>query len=343
MFTLFFFSPTTKSHISKHGHAKKNKGFGSVEFLLVATPLLMLGMGSLEASYWYITRQASSLALLEAARAAATHHANPHTIEQAFEKALQPLFAPAGQYPDPATRMQAYLNSVRQKTGQAPWRIMIKSPDQADFTDFQRKDLLIAQQTGLPAIDNNYQYEQYLRTGTGKYSGHHIFQANTLQIELTYPYQALIPGIGQLFRMLAGNGPAYDTRLMTQGILPIKQTLSISMQSHPVLWPVKPGGKVLYSHDLLPRNGIYSPQPNNMQTCAGLWCGPVNGKVQPSPTAPGNTTPADQPAPAPNNPQVPSGQDTGSRPPASPEEPLPEDEISVDVQDPACGVSLCCT
>lgn len=343
MLTLFFFSPPIKNHLPKHGHTKKNKGFGSVEFLLVATPLLMLGMGSLEASYWYITRQASSLALLEAARVAATHHANPHKLEQAFEKALQPLFAPAGQYPDPAARMMAYFNTIKKKTGQAPWRIVIKSPDQTDFIDFQRKDLLIAQQTGLPAIDNNYQYEQYLRTGTGKYSGHNIFQANTLQIELTYPYQALIPGIGQLFRMLAGNGPAYDTQLMSQGLLPIKQTLSISMQSHPVLWSIEPGGKVLYSHGPLPENGIFNPQTNNMQNCAGLWCGPLNSKAQPSPTAPGNTMPSAQQAPAPNDPQVPPGQDTGNSPPASPKEPLPEDEISVDAQDPACGVSLCCT
>lgn len=342
MLTLLFFSPTIKHPLPEPAHTQKNKGFGSVEFLLVATPLLMLGMGSLEASYWYITRQASSLALFEAARAAATHHASPQSIELAFEKALHPLFTPAGQYANPATRMQAYFQRITQKTGQAPWRIVIKSPNQTDFTDFQRKDLLIAQQTGRPAIDNNYQYEQYLRTGTGKSSGHHIFQANTLQIELTYPYQALIPGISQLFRMLAGKGSAYDAQLMDQGILPIKQTLSISMQSHPVLWPVDPGGKVLYSHNLLNGNDIFHPQSNNNQTCTGLWCGPLSDRAKTLPTSSGNTRPAAQQMPAANHPQTPA-KDAGNSSPAASKTPGPEDEISVDGQDPACGINLCCT
>ncbi|MFA5703487.1 MAG: TadE family protein [Advenella sp.] len=343
MLTLFFFPPTIKSPLPKQGHANKNKGFGSVEFLLVATPILMLGMGSLEASYWYIARQASSLALLEAARTAATNHANPHTIELAFEKALHPLFSPTGNFPDPAARMQSYFNSIKKKTGQAPWRIVIQSPDQADFIDFQRKDLSIAQQTGLPAIDNNYQYEQYQRTGTGNYSGNNIFQANTLQIELTYPYQPLIPGISQLFKVLVGNGKDYDRQLMNQGILPIKQTLSISMQSHPVLWPVEPGGKVLYSHTSMPISGIGKPQTGNLQTCTGLWCGTTASNGTHTPTRPDTTPPNHQPVPAPNNPQIPESKKTGGNTPSTPEEALPEEKISVEGQDPACDVNLCCT
>lgn len=343
MLTLFFFSPTIKSHPSRHGRIRQNKGFGSVEFLLIATPLLMLGMGSLEASYWYIARQASSLALLEAARAAATNHANPNTIEQAFEKALHPLFVPVGNYPDPAARMQAYFNRLKKKTGLAPWRIVIQSPSQADFIDFQRKDLLIAQQTGLPAIDNNYQYEQYLRTGTGNYSGNHIFQANTLQIELTYPYQALIPGMGQLFKLLAGKQQNYGNQLMRQGILPIKQTLSISMQSHPVLWPAEAGGKVLYSHTLLSGNGLGSQQAGNLPACTGLWCKPGTSQNPPVATLPDTTLPNPSQASVPSSQQVPASKETSNKNPATPEEPLPEEEISVDGQDPACDVTLCCT
>ncbi|MFV9475202.1 TadE/TadG family type IV pilus assembly protein [Advenella sp. RU8] len=331
-----------KSHLPKHGQTKNNKGFGSVEFLLVAAPLLMLGMGSIEASYWYITRQASSLALFEAARAAATSHANPQNIEQAFEKALQPLFVPAGNFTSPSARMLAYFSSIQKKTGLAPWRIVIKNPNQADFIDFQRKDLPISQQTGLPAIDNNYQYEQHQRSGTGTFSGHNIFQANTLQIELTYPYRALIPGLGQLFRLLADNQQDYDKQLMRQGILPIKQTLSISMQSHPVLWPVEANGKVLYSHTPASGNGIDSSHTQGMPTCSGLWC-ELNTRPIDAPI-PSETTLPDNPLNTiPDNQQVPSPNETGNNSPTASNEPLPEEGISVDGKDPACGVTLCCT
>lgn len=332
MLTLFFFSKTNNRHISKSAHIQQNKGFGSVEFLLVATPLLLLGMGSLEASYWYITRQAGSLALLEAARAAATNHASPHSLEQAFEKALRPLFVPAGKYPDPAARMQAYFNRVSQKTGQAPWRIIIQSPSQADFIDFQQKDLPISQQTGLPAINSNYQYEQYLRAATGQFSGNTIFQANTLQIELTYPYQTLIPGLGQLVKMLSGKAPTYHNQLTSQGFLPIKQSLSISMQSHPVLWPTEPTAKVLYSHSLSGGRNRASQHTGSEQTCIGLWCGQKTTTSAPDLQ---NTLPGSQ--------QGGAGKETGGQAPSTQNEAVPENEILIDEQDPACGISLCCT
>lgn len=348
MLTLFFF------HFPKTGRQKnrqipqrktgKQSGLGSVEFLLIAAPVSLLGLGSVETAYWYISRQAGNLALLEAARSAATHHGNPASIERAFEKALLPLFASSGSFSGPQQRMQAYFASVTQKTGQTPWRIVIQSPSLADFNYFKRSDLAISQQTGLPAIDNNYQYEQYQRMGQAIQSGRNIYQANTLQLELTYAYKPLVPGVSQLFKMLAGNTSAYANQLQANGMLPIKHSLSVSMQSHPVLWPASTSGKVIYAHDSQLAHTTGDILQKN-DACAGLWCNnplpPASGMPQtglPNSPGTGNTTPGtntqgNTSTTQGNTGTVSSEQQTGQSP----------EEILLEQNDPACGVTLCCT
>ncbi|NLY63672.1 MAG: pilus assembly protein [Alcaligenaceae bacterium] len=347
MLTLFFF------HFTKTGRQKnrqiqqrkngKQSGLGSVEFLLIAAPVLLLGLGSIETAYWYISRQAGNLALLEAARSAATHHGNPASIEQAFEKALFPLFASSGSFAGPQQRMQAYFASVTQKTGLTPWRIVIQSPTQADFNHFKRSDLAISQQTGLPAIDNNYQYEQYQRMGKAIQSGRNIYQANTLLLELTYAYKPLVPGVSQLFKMLAGNTSDYARQLQANGMLPIKHSLSVSMQSHPVLWPASASGKVIYAHDSqLARTTGSILQKND--ACAGLWCNnplpPAAGTPQaglPHSPASGNAIPGTDTQ---RNTGTQGNTDTVSSEQQSGQSP---EETLLEQNDPACGVTLCCT
>ncbi|WP_148274540.1 hypothetical protein [Advenella kashmirensis] len=132
-----------------------------MEFLVVALPLLLAAMASYEASRWYMTREAVSLALLEAGRAGSVNHARPRAIEDAFLDALTPLYAPAGDFRDPRERMIHQHKRVEQNSNQLAWDIIITHPNIAEFADFMQKDLPIAVQTGNPAINNNYQQRQH--------------------------------------------------------------------------------------------------------------------------------------------------------------------------------------
>ena len=139
----------------------RQHGFAIVEFLVVALPLLLAAMASYEASRWYMTREAVSLALLEAGRAGSVNHARPRAIEDAFLDALTPLYAPAGDFRDPRERMIHQHKRVEQNSNQLAWDIIITHPNIAEFADFMQKDLPIAVQTGNPAINNNYQQRQH--------------------------------------------------------------------------------------------------------------------------------------------------------------------------------------
>src|SRR5690554_1666280 len=68
------------------------RGMAAAEFLLLAVPLMLTGLGAFEAARWHLTRQAAGYALMEAARAGSVSGANPAAIEAALQRALLPLW-----------------------------------------------------------------------------------------------------------------------------------------------------------------------------------------------------------------------------------------------------------
>ncbi|RZT93054.1 hypothetical protein EV681_3822 [Advenella incenata] len=215
---------------------RRQHGFAMVEFLVVALPLMFATMASYEASRWYMTRQAVSLALLEAGRAGSVNHTRPQAIEAAFLDALAPLYAPAGAFFSPHERMLHQQKRFEQDHGQLAWDIVITHPDVAEFADFMQKDLPIAVKTGNPAINNNYQHRQHQQYPRGPASGSTIYDANTLQLQARYLYVPVVPGMRTLLRTVFGAIDASGSPLATHGVLPISAAITIEMQSHPVLW-----------------------------------------------------------------------------------------------------------
>jgi hypothetical protein len=213
-----------------------------VEFAIMALPLLVAGLLVLETARWHVVRQMLNLALLEAARAGATSHGRPAVMDAAFEQALLPLFHPPGSHGSPQARMRAAFLDVTRQTGLLPWRIDVVSPSARAFDDFRDAGLRVDIAPGLPVIRNDYQAEQHARRrglgwpgGRGPASGLTIFDANTLQLRLTYIHRPLVPGAGAILRTLARAAPGYDAALGA-GMLTFVMQLALPMQSHPVQW-----------------------------------------------------------------------------------------------------------
>ncbi len=314
------------------------QAFSSTEFLLTAIPTLLLGMGGYELTRWHHTRHLLNLALVEAARAGSVHHAMPEQIAHHFEQALDPLFASAT---DPSKQKQRYLQKVENITQLPAWRIILQSPTHEHFLDFHRKDLAIAQQTGLYAIDNNYQKEQHHRKGLGSLSKESIYEANTLSMSLSYAYEPIVPGMKFLFKQLRHfYTEPHTATLLSHGFLPIQYDLSISMQSHPVQW--QSTTKVITSHPST--KAITTNHPSHIPTtevCHGIWCHPhtqstvsVNRTPLPTPSSPSsssNTYPSSTPA-------------QGYTPPTEETPSTVENATTVpDHNHPLCGISLCCS
>jgi hypothetical protein len=310
-------------------------GYSLIEFSVVAAPLLMAGLGSVEVAQWFFTKQAISLALLEAGRAGITQHAHPHAIEMAFERALLPLY-PASRGLSSTQRLRHALDRRGQATKNPPWRIEILNPHAATFLDFANPQLAISARHRLAAIDNNYQAEQHQRNiergwsqGRGPASGLSVYEANTLVLRLTYLHEPALPGVKSLIRQLAPTSSGYGAQAMARaGYLPMQQEIRLTMQSHAVQWPASASSKV---------TGPAQAMSNDMPAagpCTGIWC-LQNG--MPPQTAPPST-------PASGGAGVP---DTGDSwlPPGSPQPSQnapPTGTTTPPADDLACGITLCC-
>jgi len=258
-------------------------GFSAVEFLLVSVPVMLLTLGGVELSHWFSVRQMVDLALVEAARAGATQHAQPAVIAHAFEHALRPLFAaptPQAAY----ARLARALDQRRQAMhGAPPWQIRILRPDARDYARFNDPALAAAQ--GHPTIRNDYQTEQQQRhagvaDSASDEADRTIFAANTLELRLIYPHAPLLPGIGHLLASLQPSRDDYTSLALAAGLLPIVREIRLDMASHPVDWPPLPDGRVIKGKTSNAAVGAIQPGD---ATCVGLWCTPQPPSISPVP------------------------------------------------------------
>jgi len=292
-------------------HARSS-GFSLIEFLLISVPILLLTLGGIELAHWFHVRQMVGLALVEAARAGATQHAQPAAIAQAFEQALRPLFAGATPQVTDARLAAALRTRSHAMDDGPPWQIRIVRPDARDFAQFAAPALAIARRSGLPAIRNDYQVEQQqLRTrargdsmladadtpANASVDAHAfrdatVFQANTLVLRLSYPHPPLLPGVARLLAGLRVHTDAYARRALAAGLLPMVREVHLDMASHPVDWPSLPDGRVIKGLASATVPGVPGGSiPNGSLPadvpCVGLWCRPQAVQPLPRPPEPG--------------------------------------------------------
>lgn len=235
---------------------KAQSGMSAATFMLTAVPIMLLFMGVVELSNYFLQRYYMSTALLETARQASVNNANPETIFEVFNR-----------------QSKAAEKRIGSKYSVPDWMIYIESPDYRAFSDFNNPQLPIARQTGLPAIDNDYQQEQTLRDTAARGSGQNIFQANTLTLRLIQPHKPLLPGLSTLIRQFSSDDPAKQT-YFSHGLMTQDMRIDITMQSHPVLWPDHPSGQVKRAgrQSQMLASGTFTGSKNAGQDCLGIWC-----------------------------------------------------------------------
>lgn len=252
-------------------------------------PVLLIGLSSIEATHWYFARQAVSLALTQAARAAITAQANPHVLDHAFSEALLPMYA-APTRDESRLRLQRAMDRRIRATELPAWRIRILSPSEASFKDFGVHAHPELPRHGRAVIDNDYLHEQHLTRleqgwpeGRGRLSGQTTLEANILALHLTWLHEPLLPGVRNLLRALAPTGGGYHALAMARGgYLPLHREVALVMQSHAVAWETPEHGRVVRAPGVDgtektseapegdPVEGV--PTSYSTQRCNGLWC-----------------------------------------------------------------------
>lgn len=224
---------------------RRHAGIALTEFVVIALPLLFLGFAILEASRWYVARQAVTYALFEAVRAGTVAGANRDVMQTALERGLIPLLG------DGTTDLASGQRQVRhrlatraQRWRLAPLKFDMVSPVGADFDDFADASLAAEQYLSKRIINNDYQQEhsaQWARRypqGIGPRSGRSLFGANTLAVRISYLHEPVLPGIRTVISGLASaTGPTtndYVDLARHRGLVAIVRQIAMPMQSHPI-------------------------------------------------------------------------------------------------------------
>ncbi|HLU14419.1 MAG TPA: hypothetical protein VKZ71_01160 [Burkholderiaceae bacterium] len=342
--------------------ACRQRGAGLAGFAVVVMPVLLLGLGSVEIAHWFFTRQAVSLALLEAGRAAVTSHNHPQRIIGAFERTLEPVFGGRQANAWQGAPLQQALATRKKALSAAPWHIDVLSPSDTVWPDFTDPSLHVGAASGRQVINNHYLAEQDARyrargwpDGRGPVSGQTIFEANTLVMRLRWPHAPRLPLLKPLLRAMGNPAGTDHQRMLAAGYLPIARHITLVMQSHPVRWGNTPDGKVRYQANNPPtrpacrgwlcnaadHNGSApTPRPivppNHGKPADGNTDANNGGHGSPDSNGDSNGNSSGQPGNGSTDDGRPGNNTPGTGDTTPGDGPLPGPD------DPACGVVLCC-
>lgn len=179
------------------------RGMAIVEFLLVALPLFLLGVGVIETTRWAVARQAISYALFEAVRTGAITNADPRAIRVAFERALIPLLGKGEtDLADGHAAVQSRLAAFQTRWGIDGYRLMRVLPDQ---------------RAGSPL---------------GSRPGSHYKDDSILVLDVTFLHAPLFPGVRQVLRRVAlpSGNDRYADAARHAGLVVIRRDVAMPMQ-----------------------------------------------------------------------------------------------------------------
>ena len=215
--------------------ASRQRGAAAIEFAVAGAMVLLMGLLGIEAARWQAVRQMAHVALMEAARAGATAHAQPAPMRDAFIQGLLPLHAGADGEAGARRRLARAHADASAGTGLGAWRIEVLQPNVRMFRDHGRKDLAVPAAPGRRAIDNDYQDLQHARRPP-RPGAATIFDANTLKLRLTYLHKPWLFPVRAVLAALGRNDASYAGVARRHGLLPIQVELEMEMHTHPVDW-----------------------------------------------------------------------------------------------------------
>lgn len=254
------------------------RGASSLEHTVLILVFLLFAFAAYESTYWLLLRQALNHALLDTARVAATQHAHPTIINEAFIKALQ-------------QRASFDLNPDSNR-----WHI-------------EKHSLPTLTPHSVTSVHFDYQALQYQQGHT------QVFDANTLHLRLHYLHQPAIPLIRQAIAFLLGQLSGPYQRAYRHGYVPIVTEVQVAMQSDHRAVSITPP-QHYFSHLALPADtSSHAPDSGGGSTPTGPGSDTVPQTGTEPPNGPNNPTSPLPPWTPPTSPTQPWQPPNANQPP----------------------------
>jgi hypothetical protein len=203
-----------------------------VEFTIVGPLITLIGLLIVQWALVFHARNVANHAAFMAARAGATGQAQPDAIEQAYARALAPLYGGG------RTLAEVELAAAR-ALADLPGRVRIEllNPVAESFADWGDPVLQQRLGTGGRTIPNDglslLSAAESRRTGGT--SGQTLADANQLKLRITHGLELRVPFAATVLRFVSARadrgGDPFATALRAQGRLPMVFDVMVPMQS----------------------------------------------------------------------------------------------------------------
>lgn len=215
----------------------KDRQLGSsmVEFVIVTPMLMFMGLGIMQFGLVYHAKSVLNYATFEAARAGAVNNAQIEVMRKELGYRLAPVYGGDGGLKKGAMSLARSMVAVNDITAT---KIKILNPSSDTFSAHGISDSVVDrfdQTIDTTVIPNSHL--RYNKEGA-KNDGLTIQDANLLKIEVTYGYQMRlpvldmkIPGVTWIMRNLMLHADQENWMYYSRGMLPLKSTATVRMQS----------------------------------------------------------------------------------------------------------------
>jgi len=213
----------------------KARGASTVEFVVVAPVLALMGLGTVQAGLAYHAKTVLNYATFEAARTGATHHALSGPMRRELAARLAPVIGGDGSDAAAAGAIGASLAAGTVNPLDAAFtRVRVLNPSTEAFDHFSIR----SRESGRDAIPNSHlRFRAGAAAGTDPaagidpVSGVDLRDANLLRIEVTYGFDLKVPLIGALAAPLLTLYDPAHADYHAAGKLPLTSVATVRMQS----------------------------------------------------------------------------------------------------------------
>ena len=214
-----------------HPRVVRQKGSAMIEFAVVGPIITLLGLATLQYGMLFFAKNQYNHASFMAARAGTTGNANFTKIQDAYTRALIPLFAQGISSADLQTAFNAAKTEVATNTN-----IEVLNPTAESFADFNDEALQkVLGITGSARVIPNgglaFRHASVVRSN----SGQNIQDANLLKLRITHGFKLKVPLMGLIYSKyltwLDTGANTFNTAMIKDQRVPVVTHVTLQMQS----------------------------------------------------------------------------------------------------------------
>jgi len=209
----------------------KQRGSAMIEFAIVGPLIALLGLGTLQYGMMFFAKNQINYASFIAARAGSFAHADLGAVQQAYVRALAPLYG-GGETLDEVAQ------SVEKATADMVGNMQIEmlNPTKESFSEWNDETLQALLKTGNRHVIPNAALAARLKPNDVRASsGQSLQDANLLKLKITHGYLPKVPVVGKLYlaylKWADPHTDDFQTKLISDGRIPVVTHVTLEMQS----------------------------------------------------------------------------------------------------------------